>query len=156
MLPHLRQIQAFAQFRLDLEALTREPGITSDKPTLARRLAEIWKPIPDYTTWIGTFGQLERRMQERMVEECAASMNVEVKAPAWLQAEDAQRLLQKIQNMQRIQREELLVKGKDLNEFAWTEKKMEERLALLAKQGWIDQLADGSYRLANWDHYVLK
>ena len=53
MLPHLRQIRAYAQFRIDLEELRQEWKRGLAKEQLGRLLNEIWKPIPEYNTWVG-------------------------------------------------------------------------------------------------------
>jgi hypothetical protein len=117
-------------------------------------MASNWKPIPEYNTWVGTFGQIERRMQEILVLQVAKDANVEVEAPEWLQAEDAHRLLEKIQNVQLGTRGEWRFKTKDINEFWWPEVKLQDRLNRLITEGWVEKLPDDSYRLVNWDHYA--
>lgn len=154
MLPHLRQIRAFAQFRLGLSAVQAAAKSGAGKSEVAQRMASNWKPIPEYNTWVGTFGQIERRMQEILVLQAAKDANIEVKAPEWLQTEDAHRLLEKIQNVQLGTRGEWRFKTKDVNEFWWPEDKLQDRLNRLITEGWVEKLPDDTYRLVNWDHYA--
>jgi hypothetical protein len=119
-------------------------------------MARNWKPIPEYNTWVGTFGQIERRMQEILVLQAAKDAGVEVKAPEWLQAEDAHRLLEKIQNVQIGTRDEWRFKTKDVNEFWWPQDKLRDRLDWLIREGWVEKLPDDTYRLVNWDQYARR
>lgn len=67
MIPHLEQIKLYAQFRLDMEKLEKKLSDGEAKEELYRELDRIWKPIPDYNTVIGVFGQLEAYFQDKTV-----------------------------------------------------------------------------------------
>ncbi len=104
MLPHLLQIHEFARFRIELDEIRAKAKSGTSKEELARLLGSAWRPIPEYNTWVGTFGQPETRMQEILVVKLAEELGVTVDLPGWWRELEVQRLLEKIQNMQRRQR----------------------------------------------------
>ena len=154
MLPHLRQIKAFAEFRIELDGIKSAWRNGASKEEISQRLSQAWKPIPDYDTWVGVFGQTERRMQEILLRKFAKEAGVEPSEPAWLRAQDAGRLLQKIQNVQRGQRGVLDFKVSDLNEFMWTAEKLDNRFEKLIADGWVVKVGEDTYRLVNWPDYA--
>lgn len=75
ILPNLYQIRDFANFRMDLSKLysARDNGLGQDE--LAAALQNIYKPIPDYDTIIGTWGGTEARAQYYLIDEfCQESL----------------------------------------------------------------------------------
>ena len=164
MLPHLKQIRAFAEFRIELDQIRASWKGGASKEEISRQLAKAWKPIPEYNTWVGTFGQTEGRMQEILLRKLANEAGVCLTEPAWLRARDVDRLLQKIQNEQRSQRGEFLFKISQLNEFFWTKEKLDDRFEKLIADGWVEKVQavpDGgyyagqdTYRLVNWQEYA--
>jgi hypothetical protein len=154
MLPHLRQIRDFNRFRIDLAELQRALREGLSKQEGSRRLSAIWQPIPDYDTWIGTFGQPEERLQNKMILKVADEAGLKVEEPAWLRARDASRLLQKIQFMQRAQRNELVFKSRPLNEFFWPVPRFQARLEQLLRDGSIEKVGEDAYRLVNWRQFA--
>jgi hypothetical protein len=154
MLPHLEQIRAFAAFRVELESIraAMAGGLAGDE--LGRRLSAAWKPIPELTTWIGTFGQPEARRQETLLRGLADQAKVTLVEPGWVRARDADRLLQKIRNMQRERKDEFRFRTVDIREFFWPRPKLQDRLDKLLSEGSIEKLAPDSYRLANWEDLV--
>jgi hypothetical protein len=154
MLPHLRQIQAFAKFRIQLDDIRDKAKASTSKDELERLLAAAWKPVPEYNTWIGTFGQIERRRQDILLRRLAEEFGLAVSDPGWLRSEEANRLLQKLQNMQRTRPSEWQFKKTQVNEFHWPAPKLEDRLKKLINDGWVEIVDQDSYRLANWRDYV--
>lgn len=67
MRPHLLQIRAFAQFRMDLEELQVQYAAGEDLEQLADKLYEIGTPIESYHVIEGTWGQIEARAQREMI-----------------------------------------------------------------------------------------
>lgn len=67
MRPHLLQIRAFAQFRMDLEELQVQYAAGADLEQLADKLYEIGTPIESYHVIEGTWGQIEARAQREMI-----------------------------------------------------------------------------------------
>src|SRR5690606_13775999 len=106
----------------------------------SKRLSAIWKPIPDYDTWIGTFGQPEERMQDRMLRKAAEDAGVTIEEPAWLRFRDAGRMLQKIQFAQRAQTAEFHFTAKQMNEFFWHPDRLSARFDQLIRDGAIENV----------------
>ena len=154
MLPHLMQIRDFAEFRIGIGELRAawKSGLATDE--VGRRLQELWRPIPEYTTWTGTFGVPEAMRQEHLVLEFAREAGVTVSPPAALRAREAGRLLQKIEFMQRQSTKPLRFTPRMVNEFVWPEERMNDRLAKLVEDGVIEAAGDGSYQLQNWSDYA--
>ncbi|MFN0166994.1 MAG: glycoside hydrolase family 20 zincin-like fold domain-containing protein [Bryobacteraceae bacterium] len=156
MLPHLRQIRAYAEFRIDLDRLRAQWNAGMAKDELARGLAAIWKPIPEYDTWVGTFGLPENRHQERQVRKLAADAGVSVAVPGWVRFRDADRKAQSLQNRQGRQSEEYRFRADQLREFFWPPEKQRDTVDLLLQMGVIEKVDGGFLRLANWEAYRAK
>ena len=78
MRPHLEQIKAFAEFRLDLDTLRQEYANGADVAVLAKKLYEIGEPIDSYNCIIGTWGQIEARAQREMIVEFCNTSGIEL------------------------------------------------------------------------------
>lgn len=156
MLPHLRQMEAFAIFRIELEDIRQ--AVTSGQSTeeIAKRLAATWKPIREFDTWIGTFGTPEARLQEISIQKLAQQAGVSVAEPGWVLARDSDRVLQKVQNMQRSRRGEFHFDTRAVNEFFWPPEKMQRRIEKLVADGSIQKLGPDTYRLADWQGFVAR
>ncbi len=84
MLPHLEQIRGFAQFRIALAELEEDWRQGASGEELGEALAEIARPIPDYNTVVGIWGQVEARAQREMVLAFCRQAQVEVPVyPNW-------------------------------------------------------------------------
>jgi hypothetical protein len=156
MIPHLKQIQAFAQFRIDVNKVRETAKGGAAKEELTKIANAAWKPIPEFNTWLGTFGQPEAAMQETILTQLAKELSIEIEPPAWLRYRDADRLLVRIQ----------LIQGRSLtpwtfhldqadlrNEFHWTREKCRDRLKKLCDDGVVEKVSDGLYQLSNWTEY---
>jgi hypothetical protein len=155
MLPHIKQIRAFAEFRVKEKAVRDAAGKGASPEELSRMAAEIWKPIPDYNTWIGTYGQPEARAQETMMRQLAKDLKITVATPGWLLHQSADRYLERIQTLQRRSSTPVVFKANDnigKGEFYWPPEKIEECIDFLVKAGNL-VLTDKGYRLANWEDY---
>ena len=138
MLPHLEQIRAFAQFRIQLDS----------------GQVPVWNPIPEYNTWIGTFGQPEARMQGILIHKLDQKTGTKHDEPAWVLLRDADRLIQKIQNVQKGRHDELRFRAREMNEFYWDAEKYNARLNFLVSAGAVEKIDTDLYRLPNWQELV--
>lgn len=156
MLPHLRQVRAFAEFRLQFSALTADAARGRTKEELRVRANAIWNPIPDYTTWIGAFGPPEGMAQEKMLMTFAKQHGLVLTPPAWLRWRDASRQLQSLQERQRALDTPLQI---DVNarhlsrDFFWPVEKGRDRFQLLIDQGLVVKTGPTTYQLADWENY---
>lgn len=156
MVPNLRQIQAFAEFRLKEKAIRESAKKGISKEELISLANEAWKPIPEYNTWIGTFGQAEARVQEAMMRQLAKDIDIKITPPAWMVHRDADRYLQRIQTLQRRSAKSIKFKADDnvgKGEFYWPVEKIQECIDVLVETGSLKRFEDKTYELTNWEEY---
>ncbi len=156
MLPHLRQLRAFADFRIQFAALTADAAKGLAKEELRVRANAIWKPILDYSTWIGAFGPPEAMTQEKMLMAFAKEHGLVLTPPDWMRWRDANRQLQSLHGRQRAQATALQI---DVNarhlsrDFFWSVEKGRDRFQLLIDQGLVVKTGPTTYQLANWEDF---
>jgi hypothetical protein len=158
-IPHLRKINSFAAFRFKEIEIRRSAGNGISKEELTRLVTEAWQPIPDYNTWIGSFGQPEETMQQKMINKLCKDLQLDVKMPGWLRYRNANRYLQRIENLQRKQHDPFRfsaegnsVKG---GEFIWPQDEVKEYTDFLYHTGLLQKDADNKYQLTNWEAYRM-
>ena len=160
IIPHLRQIKLFADFRIK-EKLIREAGATgATKEQLTSMVTAAWKPVPEYNTWIGSFGQPEAMMQESMIERVAKDYGLQINEPGWMQFRNADRYLQRIQNVQRTYPKAFHFNtdgsGVRNGEFTWSREKATVYMTILIRNGLVEKLNEDTYQLTNWKEYKLR
>jgi hypothetical protein len=109
-------------------------------------------------TWVGTFGQPEAATQEKILKQLAQELGIQVQSPAWLVYRDADRLLQRIQNVQRGQATPWIFKASDKrlwSEFYWPPEKGANRVKKLIDEALLERVGDDTYQLSNWEDYKL-
>jgi hypothetical protein len=158
-LPHIRQIRAFAASRVKMGEVREIAKNKGSKVKLTRLLNEAWQPVPEYNTWIGSFGQPEANMQEKMLTQLAKELQLELQTPGWLVYRNAGRYLQRIQNIQRKQHtpytfkiDGAVIRGA---EFTWPAEQAKVYMDLLIREGCVVPSDGNTYRLANWEEYRL-
>lgn len=67
ILPHLQQIKAFAEFRMNLAEVEAACAQGASTEELSSSIAAISIPIPEYNCIIGAWGQIEARAQWEMI-----------------------------------------------------------------------------------------
>jgi hypothetical protein len=156
MLPHLRQIREFADFRIKFAELDTAARNGLAKDELTKRTNAIWDPIRDYSTWVGVFGPPEAMTQENMLTEFAQKHGIKATPPAWLRWRDANRQLQSLQNRQRASAGPLQVKAGSrflCREFYWPIEKGRDRFQVLIDNGVVEQTGADTYQLMNWKEF---
>lgn len=160
-LPHLRQIKEYADFRIKVQEIKEAAKNGATKDELTRLVKISWKPIPEYNTWVGVFGQWEAIKQEETVTQLSKDLGISIITPGWLRFQDADRLLQAIQNRQRYIATPWKFpsdKGWLLSSAAfmlWSGEKFRDRLKLLIDSGVVEKVGD-YYQLTNWENYKLQ
>ncbi len=156
-LPHLRQIKAYAEFRIKVNKIKEAAQKGFSKEELTRMANEAWKPVPEYNTWIGAFGQTEATMQEETMFKLAKDLDLTITTPGSLRFRDANRLLQLLQNNQRQLTTPLQFNDEShpniRGEFHWSPEKFADRINMLIEKGCVEKTADGKYQLVNWVIY---
>lgn len=67
ILPHIQQIKAYAQFRIELQAAENMWAEGASLEELQEKIDAISTPIPEYNTVIGLWGQIEARAQQELL-----------------------------------------------------------------------------------------
>jgi hypothetical protein len=156
MVPHIRQIMAFADFRIKEKMIRETAKKGASKDELILLCKEAWQPVPEYNTWIGTFGQAEARVQETMMRQLAKDIGVEINPPSWMVHRDADRFLERIQTLQMRSSQPVQFKPDDAigkGEFYWPAEKINECIDILFKVGSLEKVADNIFRLSNWENF---
>lgn len=158
MIPHLRQIEAYADFRIKEKAIRQAAANGADKSTLTNMAADAWQPIPEYNTWVGTLGQVESVAQDRMMRLLAKDLDIKVHTPAYIVHRDADRFMQKIETYQRRSVTPVKFKSNDAigkSEFYyWPAEKFDESISFLLAAGSIEKTGDDTtYQLTDWKEY---
>lgn len=161
ILPHLRQIRWFADFRIKANKIEEAAKKGTSKEELIRLLNIAWQPVPEYNTWIGVWGQPEAIKQEEMVMKLARDLVIEVSTPGWFRFMESTRLLETIQSTQRNSKIPWKFKSdgsalRSANGFMmWSKEKMKDKLELLLANGCIMIADENTYQLTNWEEYKL-
>lgn len=157
MVPHLEQIRLFAEFRLEFKEIERLKAAGANKEVLAAKIAEIWRPIPEFNTWIGTYGQAEAWRQEQMIRKFCAEAGIVPPVPKWKSSRDRQRALEKIQSQQRVSPEPLMIAVNNIaGEFSLDKSYAKSLLEVLVVEGWLERVVGKEqYRLTQWQEIAF-
>lgn len=157
MIPHLMQIKFFAEFRVKIAAIREAAKKGTSKVDLTKLANEAWQPIPEYSTWIGTFGQPEAKMQGELMEKLGKDLSIEVKPPAWVLYRDTNRFLQGLQDVQRNHFDQVKFRAENSGAtFQWSVEKVNECVNMLIRDGALSKLENGKYSLSNWEEYRMR
>ena len=101
MLPHLKQVELLAKFKVDFEILEEKYKNGESKEELSKYLDGIFNPIPDFNVWFGMFSTLERRQQLEMVYDFCQKAEIEMPCRPFLRQEHIRRCIEKMILFQR-------------------------------------------------------
>jgi hypothetical protein len=172
---HVRQIADYSTFRVGLAEVRKAAAAGASKARLTAMMESIWKPVPEYDTWIGMGSTIELNAQMRLIHKIEQEYGITVKDPAGLVARDADRIAETLGHRQAYSATPLLWKidpqhpGSSWDDdqlidrdflYLWTEREAwRSRLALLLKRGDVEEVhANGEtrYRLKDWRKWALK
>ena len=153
--PHLLQIQAYAQFRVNLQELEKDYAEGVDLQVLGKRLYEISEPIKNYNTVIGAWGQIEARAQYEMVMAFCEKTGLEVPMHASFQNERKQRIMAQLITYQMEADEPHKVSDTFYQwGLAYGPEETARLVQELVDEGLLIRDEDGLVYLANWDNYI--
>jgi len=153
--PHLLQIQAYAQFRVNLQELEKDYAEGVDLQVLGKRLYEISEPIKNYNTVIGAWGQIEARAQYEMVMDFCKRTGLEVPMHASFQNERKQRIMAQLITYQMEADEPHKVSDTFYQwGLAYGPEETARLVQELVDEGLLIRDEDGLVYLANWDNYI--
>lgn len=153
MLPHLRQIKLFAEFRIATDAIRAAAKAGTDTATLERMLTDAWQPVPEFNTWVGTFGSKELRQQKIIVAELRRDYGLTAKDPEWLRLLEATKAVQMFRNRQSGSAEPIAFGPADCGEFFWPEPDRKDRLEKAVEVGLMTRLDGDRYQLSDWQNW---
>lgn len=155
MLPHLRQIKQFAEFRIKVAQIEKAAQNGASKETLQTMLRDAWQPIPEYNTWVGTFGTPELRQQRQIVSKLKAQYKLDVKDPEPLRCLEESRVLDRARILQALFKQAMPFTAKDIcSEFFWPEEVCQDRVDKLVTDGLAEKLEGNMYRLVDWENWA--
>ncbi len=153
MLPHIEQIRVYSQFRLDVENIRKMADAGATKNELKNAVEEAWKPIPEFRTWIGTFGTKETREQLKTIVILEKELGIKVEAPELLREAQKLRILDMIRTSQRLRTTRLTVSRNEVNsQYFWPDKIYQARFDELIGEGLLEEVSPGRFSLSDW-HY---
>lgn len=157
MIPHLRQIQLYSEFRLNAAKFRQAAAEGATKDVLQRLLDETWQPIPQYDTWIGVFDTKEVREQKRVVSELAETFGLEIHDPPWLRQLELDRVLQGLRTRQRATRDPYRFTAQTATaEYFWPEAFCRARFQQLVQEGLITAVDENLYQLSDWAQWAAR
>jgi hypothetical protein len=158
MLPHLEQIRRFALFRVAFTQLQQKARNGASQESLREAIAEVWQPIPEFDTWIGTYGAAEAWEQDRLLVKFSGEHGIAPPVPLWKRDRDRERTLEKILSAQRVNPNAVIVEPEAIaSEFAF---RMDlpgkpdysrSLLDALVRAGRLENIGADRYRLARWE-----
>ncbi len=154
IIPHLKQIEKFCEFRCKYQKIKKSAENGKNKKKLKEMLLTAWQPVPEYNTWIGNFGQIELRLQRKMVHSLADEIGIEIQDPEPYRYRQADRLYQYIKNMQKKSNHPLFFRKTDYNFGLWNDEHIKDRYQKLEEMGLIKKERGEFYRLTNWRSFI--
>lgn len=160
IIPHIKQIKAFAEFRLKEKEIRKFAANNAPKEQLTQMVQEAWQPILEYDTWIGTWGQQEAKIQEKMIGQLIDDFQLQITEPQWVQYRNAYRYLQRLRVEQKLKKEMYTFTidgcGTTYGDFMWSKERAQNYMKLLIQWGAIKTIDENKYVLPNWEDYVNK
>jgi hypothetical protein len=156
LVPHLEQIRLYASFRVQVQALRQAAEVGAPKAELEAMLRDAWQPVPEFGTWVGTFGLWEVREQKQVVHALRQQYGLNVSDPAWFRHLEADRLLQTLRSYQHKAALPVSISPSGGVEFYWPEGYLPDRIELLHSLGLLEKIDDDLYQLTNWQPWAAK
>ena len=150
ILPHLEQIRRFAEFRIEFEKLREMAANGASLESVRTKLAEVWKPIPEFDTWIGVNGQAEAWRQEKMIRSFCEELGIDPPVPTWKISRDRYRVLQKLQSEQRVYPEPRIVTAASIPRGSFNREYAKRLLEQLVAEGQLQRVGPERYQLVRW------
>jgi len=156
MLPHLRQIQEFAEFRIALGQLEKEYETGVSIPILARKLEKISDPIKPYTAVIGVWGQIEARAQLEMIAAFCEKTGVPAPDTDVLDEQRKDYIYSQLVTFQKSNQHEPYAAHAPYYQWgvAYGVEETERLVEEMVQEGLLIRNRDGSVSLVDWENYI--
>lgn len=174
--PHVQQIADYSTFRVDLEEVRKAAAAGASKSQLTTMMEAIWKPVPEYNTWVGMGSTIELNAQVRMIHAIEEQYGIRVKDPDSLIERDADRITETLGRRQAYSTTQLSWKMDPAHPASsWDSDQLidrdflylqridrdawRDRVALMLKRGDVEEIRTPEgirYRLRQWKKWALK
>lgn len=156
MLPHVRQIRDFAQFRIDLSHAENMAAGGFSAEEIQTQVNSISTPISEYNTVIGLWGQVEARAQQELLLAFCRKNNLEMPRNATFDRDRKFRIYSQFITDQKG-RKEIVYHYSPYYQYniAYDAEVTDQLTAELVEEGLLSvDEATGAVYLTDWEHYI--
>ena len=156
MMPHLRQIHDFAEFRLAFEALQKDYEKGVDQEKITQRLKEISNPIKPYNTVVGLWGQIEGRAQFEMIQAFCNETGLEMPRNSVFDELRKKYIYSQLVTFQKANQKQAYVNYSPYYQWghAYGVEETERLVEEMVQDGLLIRNEDGGVYLADWENYI--
>lgn len=155
MLPHIQQIRAYAEFRIEFLAVEnmRREGAAGEE--LQRKIEAISTPIPEYNAVIGLWGQPEARAQQELLWEFCQKYDLEMPVDPAYDRERKFRIYSDLVRMQKGKRDPVYFGSPNYQYgIAYGQETTDRLIGELIEEGILAvEEGTGEVYLADWERY---
>lgn len=155
MMPHIRQIKAFAEFRIELSNVAKALADGAPREALQEKVNTIGTPIPEYNAVIGIWGQVEARAQQELLWELCEKYGLEMPRYPAFDRERKFRIYSEMAKSQKGNPEPVYFQSPSPQSIAAYGAQTADRLVKeLVEEGILEtEAATGALYLADWERY---
>ena len=155
ILPHLEQMRLMCEFKRGMAKLEERLAAGEQPENLYHDLKTLLRPMPDFNTWVGDFLEVEQIEQYRIVGAFCKKTGLPVPKNPERWRVFREHALELVASRQRGKNEPIPFRASDIAMwyFAFS---MEEALTMLdelEKDGFVEYVGDGKYKLTHWEDY---
>lgn len=155
MLPHVRQINAFAKFRIELSDAEKMLADGASKEEVSEKIRVIGEPIPEYNAVIGLWGQVEARAQQELLLEFCREHELEMPVYPAFDRERKRRIYSELAKSQKGKQEPVLFYSPTYQwGLAYGEETTTRLIDELIEEGLLKTDEEtGAVYLTDWERY---
>lgn len=155
MIPQIRQINEFAEFRIELSKAKAIVSDSSRTNQIEYFLNTLYTPVDEYNTIVGAWGQTEARAQYILLDGFCKENNLETPSDAVFEYNRKQRILGELKDKQR--KTSMKYTSEKRNAFqggnAFGEDETERLVNELISDGLLIEDANEKVYLSDWEKY---
>ncbi len=112
MMPHVEQIRHYAEFRIGFSEMEKMYEAEGASDNVRAKMAEIWKPVPEFNCIIGMWGQVESIEMLKMLNSFSEKTGIPVPRVGWFDYYHKRRLVDYLTSMTRQDRGQRIFRDK--------------------------------------------
>lgn len=155
ILPHLVQIEEYSEFRMNLAAAEKMYADGSSEKELQQFIDEMYEPVHEYNTVVGSWGQPEARAQYEMLEEFCRKTGITTPENSVFDYYRKQRIYGEMVDKQKTENERVSFNIRNSFQLgaAFGEEETERLNWEMIEDGLLGVNPDGSVYLVDWENY---